>query len=203
MKVTIYVEGGGDRKDLKSKCREAFGKFFERAGFKGRMPVIVACGGRTIAHDKFCRAMQEAGANDFALLLIDSEGAVPDDETIWHFLKRQANFEQPPGATEEHAYLMVQLMESWLLADVEALTRFFGQGFTSGSLPKEKNIEKVPKDTVLSALEAATRNTKSKGQYSKSKHSFDLLATIDPGKVRSASPRHAERLLVILENKLG
>ena len=32
--IKIYVEGGGDRKDLKTRCRQGFSKFFEKAGFK-------------------------------------------------------------------------------------------------------------------------------------------------------------------------
>lgn len=46
VEAKVYVEGGGDRKDLKSKCREGFRKFFEKAGLTGRMPRIVTCGGR-------------------------------------------------------------------------------------------------------------------------------------------------------------
>ena len=45
MKVIIYVEGGGekkDAKDLKSKCRKGFQKFFEKAGLAKQMPAIVA-----------------------------------------------------------------------------------------------------------------------------------------------------------------
>ena len=49
MKITIYVEGGGekkDAKDLKTKCRKGFQKFFEKAGLATPMPAVVACGSR-------------------------------------------------------------------------------------------------------------------------------------------------------------
>ena len=45
-KVKIYVEGGGDQAKLKRECRRAFSKFFEKAGFKGKMPRVVASGSR-------------------------------------------------------------------------------------------------------------------------------------------------------------
>ncbi len=45
--VKVYVEGGGDSKELRTRCREGFSKLVERAGFKDRMPKFVACGGRT------------------------------------------------------------------------------------------------------------------------------------------------------------
>ena len=44
--VRLYVEGGGDSKKLRVQCRRGFRKFVEKAGLKGRMPRIVACGGR-------------------------------------------------------------------------------------------------------------------------------------------------------------
>ncbi|WP_156013419.1 hypothetical protein [Thioalkalivibrio sp. HK1] len=46
MKIKIYVEGGGDIKVLKTKCRKGFRNFFRKAGLDGRMPRVVACGGR-------------------------------------------------------------------------------------------------------------------------------------------------------------
>ena len=51
--VRIYIEGGGDSKDLQSRCREGFRKLIEKTGFEGRMPSTVACGGRNNAYDMF------------------------------------------------------------------------------------------------------------------------------------------------------
>ena len=45
----IYVEGGGDAKDLRTRCREGFHKLLENAGFTGRVPRIVASGSRNEA----------------------------------------------------------------------------------------------------------------------------------------------------------
>jgi NADPH-dependent glutamate synthase beta subunit-like oxidoreductase len=73
VEVKLYVEGGGDSAQLHSRCREGFCKFLERAGFKGHMPRIVACGGRQTAYDCFKTACEN---NVTALLLIDSEDFV-------------------------------------------------------------------------------------------------------------------------------
>lgn len=57
--VKIYAEGGGNAASLKAECRKGFSKFFETAGFKGRMPRVIACGGRQDAYDSFCTAISQ------------------------------------------------------------------------------------------------------------------------------------------------
>jgi hypothetical protein len=58
----LYVEGGGDRnKALQTECRRGFSEFLSKAGLKGRMPRIVACGGRTQTYDSFRTAHAEGG----------------------------------------------------------------------------------------------------------------------------------------------
>jgi hypothetical protein len=91
---------------------------------------------------------------------------------------------------------MVQTMEAWFHADKECLKKYYGQYFTESALSARANLEDIPKSDLFDGLKRATRNC-SKGEYSKGQHSFDILALIDPSKVRSASP-HAERLLKAL-----
>jgi len=74
-KIKIYIEGGGDQAKLKRACRRAFSKFFERAGFAGRMPGVVACGSRNKAFNDFCTAVATANDGVLPLLLVDSEGS--------------------------------------------------------------------------------------------------------------------------------
>jgi hypothetical protein len=50
---------------------------------------------------------------------------------------------------------------------------------------------------LSAGLRNATRFTQTKGEYGKAKHSFDILAGVDPEKVKAASP-HAERLIATL-----
>ena len=205
VKVTIYVEGGGDRRDLKTKCRQGFISFFEKAGLKGRMPALVACGGRQQAFDKFQTAFKAANPDEFIILLIDSEDPIKPGHAgkPWAHLKARKDdrFDPPPGATDEHAHLMVQCMEAWFMADRKALATYFHPGFHEPSLPNEaEKIECIARDRLSEALKEASEKS-SKGKYAKGKHSFAILASIDPDLVRKAS-HHADRFLVVLESKL-
>jgi Domain of unknown function (DUF4276) len=201
IKVKIYVEGGGDHNDLKIECRKGFTKFFEKAGLAGRLPQIVACGGRVRAFDHFQTAIRVADPQVFPLLLVDSEGPVED--TPWRHLKRRVddNWDRPEGARDDQAHLMVQCMESWLLADRECLAEFFGQGFSEKSLPaRQRDLETIGKSEILASLAEATRKCKTKAPYQKGKHSFVLLARIDPTNVLEKSS-HARRLLDALKSR--
>ena len=93
---------------------------------------------------------------------------------------------------------MVQLMESWLVADMAVLAAYFGKGFDERAFPKRADVETIPKADALRSLRDATRRTAKSG-YSKAKHSFEILALIRPNLVRQASP-HADRLLTALAN---
>jgi len=66
------------------------------------------------------------------------------------------------------------------------LKYFFGQGFHERSLPSTP-IEVIAKGTLNDVLNKAARGSKKKG-YDKGKHSFELLAIIDPEKITQASP---------------
>jgi hypothetical protein len=66
-------------------------------------------------------------------------------------------------------------------------------------LPGQANIELVAKKDVFNALRHASKKTQ-KGAYHKTRHGFDLLALIDPTRVRAAS-NHADRLFAVLERE--
>ena len=154
------------------------------------MPRIVACGGRNDAYDSFKTA--HAQGRGAAMLLVDAEGPVTAVRP-WEHLKARDNWEPPSGATDDQCHLMVQVMESWFLADADALGLYYGQGFRGQALPHNASVEDVPKQDVLDGLQRATRGV-SKGSYSKGKHGFEILATLDPTKVKNASP-YADRLI--------
>ena len=199
MSVTLYVEGGGDEEKLKRECRRSFRSFLEKAGLKGSMPSIVACGSRQKAYNRF--RTEFSGDDRNAMLLVDAEGPVTAPATAaqpWQHLQASDGWRRPAWATDAQCHLMVQMMESWFLADREALAAYYGQGFRAGALPSNTRIEDVAKDDVIDGLEQATRNT-SKGRYSKGRHSFDLLARLAPAKVTNASP-YAKRLIDTLTN---
>lgn len=208
--VKLYVEGGGDGKDLKSECRRGFREFLEKARLKGRMPAIVACGGWRSAYEDYCTAIASGEA---AMLRVDSEAPIaaahqtgkPDEWRPWQHLKaRQGDgWDRPQGAFEADCHLMVQCMESWFLADREKLKDFFGQGFRDSDLPSAANpVETIAKTAVLDSLKKATCDCQLKGQYGKGDHSFKLLAQLDPAKVVDASP-WAKRFVDTLKQKMG
>lgn len=201
MKVKVYVEGGGDGKSLRTKCRRGFSSFFAKANLTGRMPQIIACGGRESAFDKFCIALRSRNAEEFIVLLVDSEGPVADGSGPWLHLSTRDRWTKPEDATDANAHLMVQCMEAWFLADKDGLAAYFGQDFDRNALPGRREIEDVAKDDVLDGLKNATRQCK-KDEYGKGRHSFDILEQTDPAKVMNASP-HARRLVETLRRKAG
>jgi hypothetical protein len=188
VELNLYVEGGGDSKLLRTACRRGFSEFLTKAGLQGHMPRIVACGGRKQAYDDFCIALRRS--QPVAMLLVDSEDAVKVSSPWAHLLQRTADaWPMPPDATDGNCHMMVQCMETWLLADRNALMMFFGQGYAANALPAEQNaIEAIPKVVVYQALANATKDCKTKAPYGKGEHSFKLLALIDPAKVMAASP---------------
>ena len=194
MSIRIYVEGGGDRAEQKNRLRRGFQEFFKKAGLAGNMPKVVACGSRTKALERFSSAVT---SNEFtALLLVDSEEPVKKRKP-WQHLKDSDNWERPGGATDYQCHLMVQVMESWFLADVEALKSYYGREFQESAVSKNTDVEVIPKQEVTKRLEKATRLTKS-GPYHKGNHSADLLSMIDPAEVRDKSS-YARRLVSLLE----
>jgi hypothetical protein len=109
---------------LRTRCREGFRGFLEKAGFEGNLPRIVACGGRRSAYDRFKTACDQG---ETGLLLIDSEDTVSVNSP-WEYLASRPDdgFSKPPNVSDDHCHLMVVCMESWFLADKEALSEFFG-----------------------------------------------------------------------------
>lgn len=207
--VKLYVEGGGDSAALKTACRQGFTQFITNAGI-GQRPRIVACGRRRDAHDSYCTAITNG---EDAVLRVDSEAPVAhqhqqgqDSEwQPWQHLKHRPGdgWEKPEDATDTDCHLMVQCMESWLIADPVTLKAFFGQGFRENQLPATaSSVEQVAKAQLYSALANATKHCKTKAQYGKGEHSFKLLGKIDPTKVTAAS-RWANRFVSELKKRMG
>ncbi len=205
-RVKIYVEGGGDQAKLKRECRRAFSKFFEKAGFKGRMPRVVACGSRNDAYGDFCTAVNVVTADELPLLLVDSEAQVAPRHQHegqfkpWEHLQARDDWKKPANADDEQAHLMVQCMEAWFLADRPCLQEFFGHHFQANALPGNQDIESIEKKQLFDALKQATRHTPN-GQYGKSSHSFKILEAMNPDQVFQQS-KWTERLRDKLEKEL-
>ena len=193
VRVRIFIEGGGRESD--QVFTDGWRRFFVAAGLIGRMPRVVRGEGREQTFDKFKTALQRQKPNELSLLLVDSEGPVTAEQSAWQRLRNRDNWEQPPGADDNSAYLMVQVMETWFLADRDTLRSFFGPSLNENHFRQWQNLEEIPLDTVLNTLERATINCQK--PYSKGRVSFELLGQIDPQTVAAACP-HADQLLQYL-----
>lgn len=181
MSIRIYVEGGFEG-STKSNCRKAFGAFLGKVIPSGSFKII-ASGSRRDAYEDFCTALNRH-PEDFVILLVDSEDAVT--ATVWRhlYLREGDKWTRPASAGEDRAHLMVRVMEAWFLADRQALSAYYGQGFLRNSLPRQKDIELIEKERVFKSLSHSSKPTQ-KGEYHKTKHGFDLLELIDPSLVRA------------------
>lgn len=199
MKVTIYVEGGGRGRAAVINCREGFSRLLKEADFKDRMPAIRPCGPRSSAFDSFSTALRCPEPGVYPVLLVDSEA--PVRKQPWEHLKDRDGWNKPDAAEGDQAQLMVQCMETWIVADRDAVEHFFGQDFNKGALPPVNDLEKRPKDDVQAALENATRRCGRDREYRKGKRSFQLLGQLDPETLKKLLP-HFSLFCECLNNKL-
>lgn len=198
--IRLYIEGGGDKKNTKFLIHQGFSRFFIRLATLAKSQKIkwkiIICGSRNNAFRDF-RIALKAHPNAFNVLLVDAEEAV--NTTACQHLKQRDNWELA-HTDEEQCHLMVETMEAWLLADIETLKTFYGQGFKENSIPKNPNVEQIEKKQLEQILTAATRKT-SKGEYHKIQHASKLLALLNVDKVCAAAP-HCDRLFTILAEKM-
>lgn len=195
--VKIYVEGGGEGERADTTVREAWASFFTAAGLKGRMPRVVRGQGRKRTYDLFKTAVTNPAPDTLPLLLVDSEDAVDPNHTVWDHLKSRDGWDRPHGAGSDDAFLMVQVMETWFLADRDALRKYFGPKLNENVFVEWPDLEAVPKITILKTLEKATASCKT--NYAKGQTSFEVLARVDPAEVEKRCP-HARQLLTRLRN---
>lgn len=134
-------------------------------------------------------ALGQSGGSAANILLVDAETVVTVTDPRVHL--RSEDGWDLVSASGASVHLMVQIMETWIVADPEALARYYGQGFRRAKLPKRTNLEKEPKARILDALKEATRHT-GKGAYHKISHAAQLLRRMDPARVRSRCD-HCER----------
>jgi hypothetical protein len=183
-KRLLYVEGGGDHNTiLANECRRAFTQMFDKAGIAEK-PSVRPEGGREQAYRAFCNELK--CWDNHAWLLVDAEELAPalkpgDTADPWEHVKaRQGDkWVRPSSATDGQLHLMNVNMETWLLCDRKALRDQFPK-INLAKLPTANSLlETKHKEAVYRALANALKDTPS-GKYSKSNHSFKILAAIDP-----------------------
>jgi hypothetical protein len=176
--VTIYVEGGGDRGELKTRCSKGFSKLIKNMGFDNRMPKIVACGGRNKAYEWFNTAMTSASNDVFPILLVDSEDPITSGP--WEHLKARNTWDRPVGAKDDQAQMMATCMETWIMADHEALRKVFVSCLREGTLFPLKDLEKRSRQELLEALKSSTNECGKNRGYEKGARSFEILEILNP-----------------------
>jgi len=190
--VEIYMEGGGSGVDTKRALRQGMeallGPLKQAARNKSMRWKLVACGPRGEAFRRFRHAARTTDGA-VVLLLVDAEGPVAMEPRA-HLKARDGWDMADVGAGSVH--LMVQTMEAWIVADGDALDRYYGQGFRAGLLPKAADLESVAKSEIERSLHRATERT-GKGRYHKIRHARDLLQRVDAERVK-ARCRHCRRL---------
>jgi len=200
--IAIYVEGGGDTAQQKSDLRQGFDCLFSQAKDKAREKrfrwSLIPCGGRQLTYEAFINALKTK-PQAINILLVDSEDPIAcftnftKDPVIRieHLKKRDKWIFKK--VNPEHVHLMVQCMETWIVADVEALKKFYGQGFLEHYLPVRENLEEESKTDIYNKLKQATKPTQ-KGEYDKTKHASKLLMSIKIVEIEKRCSRFKEFL---------
>lgn len=200
-RIVVFMEGGGEKKEGKAALRKGMDAFLNSAKAVARRKSlrwrVVACGSRNQAYRQF-RAAVAARTGDLPFLLVDSEDGVMRSPRA-HLTARDG-WDRLDDVAEDLIQLMVRTMETWLIADLEAVQAYYGRNFKANSLPRHRDLEQVPKQDVSSGLERATAQTQ-KGRYHKITHASELLARIDPEKVKVRC-WHCERLFDTLISEI-
>jgi len=198
----IYVEGGGDSKELRIRCRAGFRKLIEKCGFSGRMPHLTACGGRDAVYDDFRIGNTQKGSNDYVAMWIDSEEPMINIDRAWDHLQRVTTvtpWTKPERASDDQVLFMTTCMETWIVADLNVLKDYYGSKLQKSTLaPLLPELEKRTRDEVQEKLKYATRNCSN--AYRKGRRSFDVLGKLKPDTLKDNLPSFA-RVCRILGEK--
>ncbi|UFP94934.1 DUF4276 family protein [Gloeobacter morelensis] len=192
LEIKIFVEGGstGNMQEL----RQGFDALLDsqkQAARKHRVLWRLAMrGSRQQTYEAFIHATAHH-ANQIIVLLVDAEERITYQGNKAHVTHLEQRDKWKLSAVcPDRVHLMVQTMETWLVADIDALRRYYGQGFNSSALPQRQNLEEEPKQAIYAALTRATQQTQ-KGEYAKIKHASQLLGKIRPDRIAARCPRFA------------
>ena len=193
--VRVYVEGGSTGKTADSDFRRGWKKFLnelhELAMKNGYHSLEIVRGrGRSNTFRSFTNYKAKY-PNDLCVILVDSEMAVPSGTRVWDVVgsRKGDGWKCPSWATEEHLYLMVNFVETWIVSDHKALQEFFSRGFNPKPLPTT-NLEDRSKSDIEQALKRATKDT-SKGPY-RHGQAHEIIEFVSPNNVRTLF--HGNRL---------
>jgi hypothetical protein len=188
--IRIYFEGN---EDLRPGFMNFFSEIRDAAKNRRFRFRLVDSGSKPI--DDYITAL-ESNPRAWNFVLIDSEG--PYNEKL---LRQRCKNEGLEDSHFESVFWMVQMMESWFLADREALKQYYDQRFRDNSLPPNPKIEAILKEDITKGLKRATKNCK-KGEYHKRDHAPFILSKLNPELVKQASP-HCRRIFDTVLERLS
>lgn len=202
----IYIEGSGDTNKLQQVGREAMRNFLSNLRIDGSFRPIM-CGSRQEAYKEFCWALKKVKPRVIPIvipiLLVDAETSVDKEAEPWVHLKARDNWGKPEGATNDHAYLMVQTMEAWLICDPSAWKAWKSRADTD-RLPKihNANVETIEKDKLEKGCEEVGKSIDLSYLNNKRLSGFGILKSVKPELVRKNS-KEANRFFEFIEVKEG
>jgi hypothetical protein len=194
--IRVYVEGGGDSNSGKSDVRRGFHQFLSQIIALARVKNIgwniTACGNTTATKNAFTTALK-LHPTALNILIVDSDGPVISSPSQHLFKKDEID---AFNISDDQCHLMVQVMETWIVADVNAMMDFYGDKFNANPIPKRPDIEQVGREEIYRILKEATKNTQ-KGEYHKINHGPIILGRANAATVREKAP-HCEQLFTTL-----
>jgi hypothetical protein len=202
--VVVYVEGGGPTRLQQKEFRTGLDQFFIslkkladdndcRLTFSPRGGIEQVLADFDIAYNP--------PSTEIYYLLVDSDGpviSVPRNHLKTKFSSYR--FLDDKKIPDNRIHLMVQVMESWFIADISALERFFGEGFDSAQIPQDQEIESIDGDVAINSLKSASKGS-SRGEYklySTIEFETGILKQLNPDILKDKAP-HCKRLFEILE----
>jgi hypothetical protein len=194
------MEGGGDSREGKARLRQGMSGFLRSLNVAANQKRLKSSRAEAATMRTTPSSMLKTAPETFSVLLVDSEEPIAGPRSPRTHLTQRDGWILT-GASEESIHLMIQVMETWIVADADAVARYYKQHFLRNALPRTQNLEAVEKARIHEALKRATAKTQ-KGEYRKIGHAAALLELVDPLVVRRRCPS-CDRLFATLTQRIA
>ena len=131
-------------------------------------------------------------------MLIDSEDPLKYSDA-WEHLKIRDGWDKPLDSEDDQVLFMTTCMETWIVADQDALAKHYGDKLQESALPSLEDLESRSRHDIQERLSLATRDCSN--AYKKGKRSFAVLEKLSPDKLELHLPSFV-RVKQILEDRL-